>query len=112
MTPNARWSKAVAERDRWMCAAQKHDPGCRGFGEHAHHINYKSQTPAATHFTVIENGVWVSNLCHTLAHKTHNGSIPLRRRHIASLKMRAEIVRLFPLHPELLLYVPLIEDAA
>ena len=112
MTPNAKWSLRVCEAYGGRCGARIHDPRCRLIGEHAHHINYKRHIPAPLHFTVVENGIWLSLLCHDLAHDTHNDSLPPRARHIASVVMRQKITELFPYKPELLLYVPLFEEAA
>lgn len=93
------------------CGAMRHDPRCRGIGEHGHHICYKSHIPKLCHW-VLENGIWLSNVCHTLAHDTHNANIPPHRRRLASMKIRAEIARLYPDKPELLLHVPPFEEAA
>lgn len=112
MTSNAKWSLRVAEIYGGRCGARVHDPRCRLIGEHAHHIHYKRHIPAALHFTVIENGIWVSTHCHTLAHTTHNGNLPDHARRIASVVMREKITEQFPHKPELLLYVPLFEEAA
>lgn len=111
MTKNARWSIAVRDRDGNICRAHIHDPRCRGIGEHPHHIYYKSHIPAALYW-VVDNGIWLSLLCHDLAHKTHNASIPAAYRRRASVTMRKTISETFPHKPELLLSVPLFEEAA
>jgi hypothetical protein len=60
----------------------------------------------------VANGIWLSQYCHTLAHKTHNGSLPAERRRVAAIAMREAIAEAFPFKPELLLAVPLFEEAA
>jgi hypothetical protein len=57
--------------------AEIHDDRCQGRAEHAHHICYRSQIPEELYWTVIENGISLSNLCHTKAHKTHNGNLAI-----------------------------------
>lgn len=102
MTPNARWSIAVRDRDHGLCCAERHDPRCRLIGHHGHHIVFRSHAPAFTHFTVLSNGVWVSNYCHDLAHKTHNATISTERKIAAVNAINAKILEVAPHKPELL----------
>lgn len=72
------WHDAVFQRDGSMCQAVKHDPRCHGRAEHAHHIVYRSHLAKRSHW-IVENGVAVSDVCHQLAHKTHNGCLNMDR---------------------------------
>lgn len=74
MTDYQKWFLAVQERDDNRCQAEQHDPRCHGRMEHSHHICYKRHTPKETHW-IVDNGVALSHVCHSLAHKTHNSNL-------------------------------------
>jgi hypothetical protein len=69
----------VVERDGGLCKALHHDPRCAGQAERAHHICYRAHILKKNFWTVLPNGISLSNYCHMLAHDTHNKNLPKAR---------------------------------
>lgn len=72
------WRDRVFILDGDRCASEEHDPLCSRGAQVAHHIVYKAHLTDGSRY-VIENGIALSVLCHALAHRTHNRSLPRYR---------------------------------
>ena len=72
------WAEVCAERDGYRCASETHDARCNGQRECTHHLVLKQHLPDEARY-VLENGLSLSQICHMLAHSTHNASAGLKR---------------------------------
>jgi hypothetical protein len=79
MTKAQIWHDAVFDIDGGRCGATQHDPRCRGFARVAHHICYRSHIPKWCYW-IVNNGIALSEVCHTLAHRTKNANIASERK--------------------------------
>lgn len=72
------WKAEVFERASGLCESSEHAIGCRGIAEVAHHICFRSQINERWYW-IVENGIALAEVCHILAHRTHNVSLGLVR---------------------------------
>lgn len=81
---NAReWRDAVLDRDGFRCVSLDHASGCPHVPRNSedlqsHHIVYRAHLSERS-LWIVENGICLSAQCHSLAHRSHNFSIGLKR---------------------------------
>jgi hypothetical protein len=76
------WRDEVGDRAGHVCESLEHDPRCSGYFEVAHHIVYLAHLSDRARW-IVENGIALSRVCHTLAHRRHNASLKENRARLA-----------------------------